>query len=234
MGTPTTARQRARAEITREILDEAARQLAQQGAAALSLRAVARALGMASSAVYRYFPSRDQLLTTLIIEAYDDLGEHAEAADAGAAEGGGTARWLAVGRAVRSWALTNPHRYALLYGSPVPGYQAPRDTVDPASRTTRVLARIVVDAAAGGQLQPPESPPPPGAAWAVVAEEVAARGLPGLGPEGVLRALMAWTQLFGMVSFELFGHLVGVVGDNEVFFESALVRIGSFVGLPFA
>ncbi|MDQ2876974.1 MAG: TetR/AcrR family transcriptional regulator, partial [Actinomycetota bacterium] len=76
-----TARQRARAEITGEIKDEARRQLATTGAQ-LSLRAVARELGMVSSALYRYFPSRHDLLTALIIDAYDALGEAAEQADA--------------------------------------------------------------------------------------------------------------------------------------------------------
>src|SRR6202046_3771698 len=78
-----TARERARAELTREIKQEARRQLAASGAQGLSLRAVARELGMVSSALYRYFPSRDELLTALIIDAYDALGEAAEAADSG-------------------------------------------------------------------------------------------------------------------------------------------------------
>src|SRR3954465_4125271 len=76
-----TARERVRAELTAEITDAARRQLASVGAAGLSLRAVARELGMASSALYRYFPSRDELLTRLIVDGYDDLGAAGEAAD---------------------------------------------------------------------------------------------------------------------------------------------------------
>src|SRR6478752_10299235 len=100
-------RARVRAELTREIAEAARRHLASDGAAALSLRAVARELGMASSAVYRYFPSRDELLTALIVDAYDALGEAAEAAHRAAAAGtaGHLARWIAVTRAVRDWAL---------------------------------------------------------------------------------------------------------------------------------
>ena len=120
-----TARARARAELTDEIKREARRQLAEHGAD-LSLRAVARELGMASSAVYRYFPSRDDLLTALIVDAYDALGETAEQALA-RAEGGVTERWLALSTSIRAWAVEHPHDYALLYGSPVPGYRAPRD-----------------------------------------------------------------------------------------------------------
>ena len=82
------ARARARMEVTAAIKDEARRQLAAEGAAKLSLRAVARELGMVSSALYRYFPSRDDLLTALIIDAYDSLGESAEAAHAEVADAG--------------------------------------------------------------------------------------------------------------------------------------------------
>src|SRR5215475_3467207 len=125
MKAATTARERARAQITLEIKEEARRQLAAEGAQQLSLRAVARALGMVSSALYRYFPSRDDLLTALIIDAYDSLGSAAERAVADAKTGadGGTrsgarARWRACCIAVRDWAIANPHEYALIYGSP--------------------------------------------------------------------------------------------------------------------
>ena len=105
---------------------------------------------MVSSAVYRYFPSRDDLLTRLIIDGYDALGAAAEAADRpGEAP---RERWLAVCRAVRAWALAHPHEYALLYGSPVPGYTAPQDTVPAASRVGVVLGRILGDAARAGAL----------------------------------------------------------------------------------
>ena len=125
-------------------------QLTEVGAAALNLRAVARELGMASSAVYRYFPSRDDLLTRLIVNSYDDAGAVAEAADD---SGSPTrSRWVAVCLAVRGWALAHPHGYALLYGSPVPGYAAPTDTVPPAARVGVVLGRILGDAPRTGRL----------------------------------------------------------------------------------
>src|ERR1700756_1738163 len=115
-----TARERARAELTREIKEEARRQLAEVGAHGLSLRAVARELGMVSSALYRYFPSRDDLLTALIIDAYDAIGSAAEAAIAASAGAPARERWAAACRAIRAWAVANPHEYALIYGSPVP------------------------------------------------------------------------------------------------------------------
>src|ERR1700757_4132856 len=135
-----TARERARAELTREIKEEARRQLAAAGADALSLRAVARELGMVSSALYRYYPGRDELLTALIIDAYDALGEVAERAISSAG-GSGRARWIAACRAVRDWARSNPHEYALIYGSPVPGYRAPEATIGPAARGPLALPR---------------------------------------------------------------------------------------------
>ena len=148
---PRTARALARAELTRAILDRAGDQLAEVGPAALSVRQVARELEMASSAVYRYFPSRDALLTALIVQGYDDLGGRVEAADAGVRRRSRfDLRWTAVAHAVRDWARAQPHRYALLYGSPVPGYAAPDDTVPAATRVTVTLVRIIAEAEAAG------------------------------------------------------------------------------------
>src|SRR5256714_2079201 len=113
----------------------------------LWLRAVARDMGMVSSALYRYFASRDELLTALILDAYNAMGEAAERADAGVTERTDLAgRWFAVARALRAWALERPHEYALIYGSPVPGYAAPTDTVGPAPRPGLVLGGIMADA----------------------------------------------------------------------------------------
>src|SRR5437764_3417525 len=123
--TAPTARDRARAELTEEIKAVARRHLAEQGSAALSLRAVAREVGMVSSAVYRYFPSRDDLLTALIIDAYDAVGERAEDAERESRGRTFRERCLRLCEAVRAWALTHAHEYALIFGSPVPGYAAP-------------------------------------------------------------------------------------------------------------
>lgn len=146
MTTVRGARARARIEITAAIKDEARAQLAAEGAAKLSLRAVARALGMVSSALYRYFPSRDDLLTALIVDAYDAVGGAAEEAAAETSALRPLDRWTAVCRAVRVWAVAHPHEYALIYGSPVPGYSAPQDTIAPAARVGLVLIEIARDA----------------------------------------------------------------------------------------
>src|SRR5689334_9606890 len=110
MGAPGV-RARVRAELTREIAEVARQHLASDGAAALSLRAVARELGMASSAVYRYFPSRDDLLTALIVDAYNALGDAAEQADAERPRSDLLGRWQAACAAVRTWAIAHPHEY---------------------------------------------------------------------------------------------------------------------------
>ena len=99
---------------------------------------------MVSSAVYRYFPSRDDLLTALIIDAYDAVGERAEAAERASRNRGADARWLSVCEAVRAWALADPHEYALIFGSPVPGYAAPEATIAPASITARSIRHTLM------------------------------------------------------------------------------------------
>ena len=148
-----------RAEITAEILDAARGYLATDGAPALSLRAIARDLGMASSALYRYFKSRDELLTRLIIDAYDSLGAAAEVREATIDRNDLAGRFTAICEAVRAWALAHPNEYALIYGSPVPGYVAPADTVQPATRVTALLLRIIVDAATAGRAPAEDAKP---------------------------------------------------------------------------
>ena len=226
---PSTVRERVRAELTAEITAAARRQLAEVGAAGLSLRAVARELGMASSALYRYFPSRDDLLTRLITDGYDALGAAAEDADDPAAPP--RERWLAVCRAVRSWARAHPHEYALLYGTPVPGYAAPRETVPAAARVGLVLGRVLGDAARSGTLpdtagreRDPE----------LVSDETAAilgGAHPALDDAVRVRALLAWSSLYGTVSFELFGQLVGSVADVDRYFDVAMGELADLMGL---
>ncbi|MFV2176231.1 TetR/AcrR family transcriptional regulator [Actinomadura sp. LOL_016] len=233
MSAGRTARERVRAELISEITEIARRQLATAGAAGLSLRAVAREMGMVSSAIYRYFPSRDDLLTVLIIDGYNALGEVAERADDAVRDDRPDAfgeRWLAVCRAVREWALAHPHEFALLYGSPVPGYRAPQDTVAAAVRDTVVYARIVTEAHAAGALAPagPCPPAPP----AIAADMARVRDGVGLDvPEDVAaRAVTAWTGLFGTLSFELFGSFDNTIEDRAVYFDHSMALLGRLAG----
>ncbi|HKT05052.1 MAG TPA: TetR/AcrR family transcriptional regulator [Rugosimonospora sp.] len=225
-----TARQRARAELSSEIKAAARRQLAVAGADGLSLRAVARELGMVSSAIYRYFPSRDDLLTALIIDAYHAMGDAAESAYHAARDP--RARWRAVCRAVRDWARAHPREYALLYGSPVPGYHAPPDTVEPATRVARLLLETVRESWAAGTLTPQPDGPQVSARLREQATALAELTAPGLPAPVIARGIVAWTQLYGMISFELFGHLVGSVDPSDDFFQHATEQMADLVGLP--
>jgi AcrR family transcriptional regulator len=217
--------------MTEEIKASARRHLAEDGAN-LSLRAVSRDLGMVSSAIYRYFPSRDDLLTALIIDAYNAVGEAAEAADTAVAGSGDPARrWLAVARAVRAWALAHPPEYALIYGSPVPGYAAPADTIGPASRLSLVLGRILADAHAAGLLTDdgPHAPLPAGlrAELRKAAEVIAAP----VTATAMARTVIAWEQLFGALSFEMFGQLNNVIDERDAWFDHQARVMAAFIGL---
>jgi AcrR family transcriptional regulator len=229
-----TARELARAELTKQIKETARRHLATSGAAALSLRAVARELGMTSSAVYRYFASRDDLLTVLIIEAYDALGDRAEQADDAVAPSAFRHRWHAVCGAVREWAVAHPHEYALLYGSPVPGYRAPRDTAGPGVRVAARLALIVGAGWRAGQIVPPseQAAPLPCADRAEVDLRRLAETL-DLGDvpvEILVRTVVAWSQMFGFVSLELFGQMANAINDPEAVFEQTTEIMARMVG----
>lgn len=227
---PTSARGRARAELTQQIKDVARSHLASAGAAGLSLRAVAREVGLVSSAVYRYFPSRDELLTALILDAYSAVADAAERAERGVRRTDLERRFLATCHGMRGWALDHPHEYALIFGSPVPGYAAPTDTVDPAARIPLLLLGILGDAAASGRsVDPPPSPlpRPVRADLRALREELA----PALDDAWLVHALRTWAQLVGLISFELFGHLHGAVRDFPAHFDLQMRAVAADLGL---
>jgi AcrR family transcriptional regulator len=226
-----TARERARASLTAEIKEEARRQLATVGADALSLRAVARELGMVSSALYRYFPSKDDLLTALIIDAYNAVGEVAETAVQAAGPQSPRARWLAACHAIRAWALSHPREYALIYGAPVPGYRAPEETVGPAARVPFALISLLGEVPAEDVARPFST----GETGAGMLPEQAAAVAAALGgsvrPDVLVRGVIAWTQLFGMIGFELFGQFARTFEPTDGLFEYAVVRMAQLVGV---
>lgn len=219
-------RARNRAAIEAEILRLGREHLARYGAPALSLRAIARELGMSSSAVYRYVESRDELLTRLIVAAYTSLGDDVEQA---LAELGGTAdpatQFARIARSTRAWAVTHPHEYALIYGSPVPQYHAPAERTTPAGTRVQVLligllARIedqpsgtaVDDRALGSMLDAPE--------LAQVAGAPITTG-------GLRRGLGAWSLVMGAISAEVFGQYGDdTIADPEALFDG-LVELAS-------
>jgi len=225
--------------MTAEILAEARRHVAEEGAAALSLRSVARDLEMAPSALYRYFDGRDALLSALILAAYRSLAEVAEGAADGAARGSGSgdpgytgdaARFVAVPRALRSWARAHPHEWGLIFGTPIPGYEAPEDTVEPYARVAEAMVRPLAEADAAGRRRDvplPEVSSQLRAAVAPVAEEL----LPEMAAGLVVLAIAAWTTVVGLVSLEVFGHWRNTVLDPGAFFDAAVGNLAASLGL---
>lgn len=227
---PRTARDRARAELTREITATARAHLAEHGASGLSLRAVSRDMGMVSSALYRYFPSRDALLTALIIEAYDALGAACEAAEAAVDRDDLLGRWRAVARATRAWARAHPHEYALIYGTPVPGYAAPTDTIDPAGRVTLLLLALLVDMDSAGSPAPTTSLPIDDSLAAQLDNLTAAVDIE-LDPHRLLQGISAWVLIFGMINFELFGTFNSVFDDADELHTYQVDLMATHLGL---
>jgi AcrR family transcriptional regulator len=224
-----TPRAKARAAALEEIKRAARAQLAETGPAGLSVRHVAREVGMCSSGVYRYYASRDELLTALIIDAYDALGAAVEAAETAVDRADHFERWRAATRAIRQWAWANPQEYGLVFGSPVPGYAAPEDTIGPAARVPIVLAAILRDAYVANVIA--REPSPPGDYGLEPGFLSSGMPLEGLPEDVVAAGVRAWSELFGLVSFELFGHLKGSVLDGDRFFEVACDRMANSLGI---
>ncbi|MGC5163399.1 WHG domain-containing protein [Rhodococcus sp. DT1] len=209
--------------------------LAAGGAEALSLRAVARDLGVVSSAVYRYVASRDELLTLLVIDAYDELGDAVAAAVDAVDPADHRARFFALGRAVRAWARAEPARYGLIFGTPVPGYHAPAErTTRPGTRVVLSLVRILVEAHRAGALDE---------ALDAATEVRTTAGLVGdldrirteisadLPDDVLARGLFVWPALFGAVSFEVFGQYgTDTFTDPESLFDHHLALLARTAG----
>jgi len=216
----------------RDIVRIGRAQLATEGAAALSLRAVARELGLVSSAVYRYVASRDELLTLLVVDGYDELGDAVDAAAAKVDGADHAGRMRAIARAVRAWALAEPATYALLFGSPVPGYEAPAErTTEPGTRVVRRLVEAWEDAWVAGEVTLRDEPVAPRR----LARDLARirRDLGLTAPDAlVARGLLAWAALFGCVSFEVFGQYgPDTFTDPKDVFELHVTTLVEAVGL---
>ncbi len=241
--TPRTARERVREEMTAEILAVASAHVARDGAAAISLRSIARDLGMAPSALYRYFDGRDALLSALILSAYAELATVTEeAAHEGEAESLAAARtpngpasdaerWLSVPRAMRRWALEHPHRWGLIFGTPVPGYSAPEDTIVHYTRMAAALVRPLVAAYEAGRLRTTTSPPPASDELRAAVAPVTEGLLPGMPVDNVVLALEAWTMVVGAISLEVFGHWRNTVLEPVLLFESTVRQAAESLGL---
>lgn len=223
---PSGVRAENRRRQTELIVSTAQQLVARDGASTLSLREVARELQMSSSAIYRYFATRDELLTVLIMNAYNDMGAAVERADAKMEPQNYRDRFIGVARTLRRWARRHPHDYALIFGTPVAGYVAPIDTIVAATQVTTVLGRILSAASASG------APSAPSARVRGMINYEAVTAVTGpLDDTRLIEALSAWSAIYGLISFELFGHFVGSVTKSDAFFDAAVAHWADRFGL---
>ena len=226
------ARDRARESVRAQLRVIARRHIAERGASDLSLRAVARELDMTSSAVYRYVTNREDLITSLLVESYEAVAEVAELADREQAGAGAdaAARWLAIARGIRAWAHDHPHEYALIYGSPIPGYRPPAAVGPAAARIWRVIAGVMAAAVGSGVLQPPARPFNVEGLITEHVLETVGRPAPPF-TDFIVRAMALFSSLIGAISAELFGHFHGLTYDDDRAFELVVATGAQGVGL---
>lgn len=227
-----TPRDRNRARTMAEITRIGREHLAVDGAAALSLRAVARDLGVVSSAVYRYVRNRDELLTLLVVDAYEELADAVDAAVAPVSANAYTERFKVILRTVRAWALAEPARWALLHGSPVPGYAAPAEqTTEPGTRVMRRLVELVEQAAVDGAVIA-HAESAPGKKLAADLRRVRREFDLRVTDDALLtRVVLAWSSLLGVISAEVFGAYGAVFTAPGQLFEQQLALLVDVVGL---
>lgn len=214
-------RDEARAETTERILRAARTEIVRVGGVGLSMRAVAREVGMVSSAVYRYFPTREDLLTALILESYGALAVALHAADPGTGTSGG-GRWASLAGALRAWALRRPHEFQLIYGTPIPGYVAPPETIPAAG----AVAAPFLDCL--------------GRRWVPGFDQFRAEGSEGLHavardagttPSAAAAVVAAISELVGFVTHELAGHFAGMADPADGLYEAVVDRQARDLGL---
>ncbi len=203
------------------------------GPDAITLRAIAREMGMTANAIYGYFATRDELVTALIADVYTELADALDAAWAASSHSGPAARIQAWAHAFRQWALANPEGFRLIYGDPVPGYQAPEGGAAPGA-ARRVCVGIAALAAAAW---PPAEPPSADAdfTWDDFDPRLLDKvrpAFPDLPPAGVALALRIWGHLHGLVALEIYGHLRAQVLTPDKLFHAELAHLLQSLGLP--
>ncbi|MCB2222541.1 MAG: TetR/AcrR family transcriptional regulator [Actinobacteria bacterium] len=215
-----TRRERQRAATIDEIKEAAVALIASEGPAGLSIRGVARAIGMSPAGLYRYFDGLDDLLTALIADAYGALADHVAAASG---EGAPRDRLGAAMLAYREWCLGNRDRFLLIYGTPIPGYAAPEGgpTEQASRRIGEVFFGIVMEAWRRGELAVPSATRPPDA----LEREHASRMAPGFPPELLGTFLSTWAHFHGLVTLEVLNQLCWVYPDAGAFYRGEVERI---------
>ena len=224
-------RDRLRAETYAEIKELARRQMADNGAAALSLRNIAQQMGLSTPALYRYFDNRDALVTALIVESYTALGEALEHAAAFEPADDPTARLWAMLLAYRQWAVARPADYALILGNPIPGYHAPAEATLPVVRRAFApLFAALQDAWERGQMREGTHVAVPADLRSRLEGWQREQGF-ALPAAVAALALLVWGTVHGLVSLELFNHLQPIVGDPEPLYRRNLRSLLEQIGL---
>ncbi|MBI1256646.1 MAG: TetR family transcriptional regulator [Chloroflexi bacterium] len=219
------ARQQQRDDMTEAIKSAARQQMTDEGTASISLRAIARILDITAPALYRYFTNRDDLITDLIVDAFNALADALVAADATQAREDYGARLITVLMAYRQWAIDHPTDFKLIYGNPIPGYNAPREvTVAAASRPFYQVIEIVAAAHADGILQPaPEALDLPASIEAHLNGLSEQDGYQQ--PSFILYiTVVGWSRIHGMIMLELFDNTQPVIGDTEAFYRHEITE----------
>jgi AcrR family transcriptional regulator len=232
-------RERARAATIDEIKQVATDLMRQYGSTEVRFTDIAREMGMTAPGLYRYFADRDELLTALITDAFDELGDLVAAARESVPADDIWGRFLAIARAYRDWARNEPVRFALILGMPVPGYVAPEDgpTTEAAIRAMTQLKAIFFEAAACGELRRPLlTTTDPAVQECVVAENEAHPDEPDVGELGAATfqaMLHCWSALHGFASLEAHGHLQWLPEEaRDAIFEANARMTATAVGLP--
>lgn len=232
-GTGTTGRrERLRAETTAEIKSVALDLMGSGGPGAITLRAIAREMGMTANAIYGYFATRDDLVTTLIDDVYTSLADTLAAAWDTDPTADPADRIRAWARAFRGWALANPEGFRLVYGDPVPGYTAPEGGAAP-DAAQRVCTGLTALAAAAWP-QAERLYADSDFQWsdfdAGLLDKVRP-AFPGLPPAGVALALRIWGHLHGLVSLEVYGHLRTQTMNPDKLFHEELTQLVRSLGI---
>jgi AcrR family transcriptional regulator len=226
-----TRRARQRAAAIDEIKALARRQLADQGPGGISLRAIAREMGTASSALYRYFPSQGDLITALCIEAYDSLAAALAAARDARSAGDHAGRWAALCHAYRRWSLEHPADFALIFGTPLPGYQAPpQATAAAAGRSLAVPAQVYAAAVQAGAADPGRTCVPAGLQTGPLWSALAGDGPPACHPALAGIVLTAWAGLLGYLVAEIFGSLTELITSTDLLYQAHVRTVMAGMG----
>jgi AcrR family transcriptional regulator len=237
-------RDRVRAATTQEILQTARKLLVEEGASAISLRAIAREMGMTAPALYRYFPSHEELLRHVVGDIFTDLGAHVKLATHAAAEAAEgrlseedllAAKLIAGARAFRAWALEHRAEFDMILGAPLPGLHLLQQA-DPVLECGYQFGQVFLDLFGGLYRHRPFPIPADDEIDPSLRSQIARyRTLVGTDlPLGALVTfLRCWVLLYGMVALEVGGHLQFALDDATPMFELMLSDLAPMVGLEY-